>query len=103
MFSYWAQPKDTLEISKFLNDHIAEIVDRYPKRFVGLGTVPMQAPDLAIEELHRCKEIGLKGIQIGSHIEKWNLDQPELFPVFEACEKLDMAVFVHLLTFLCGM
>ena len=95
MFSYWAKPQDTLEVAKFLNDHIAEIVDRYPTRFIGLGTIPMQAPDLAIEELQRCKKIGLKGIQIGSHINDWNLSDPNLFPVFEACQELDMAVFVH--------
>src|SRR5690554_2509594 len=95
MFSYWAKPQDTLEVAKFLNDHIAEIVDRYPTRFIGLGTIPMQAPDLAIEELQCCKQIGLKGIQIGSHINDWNLSDPNLFPVFEACQELDMAVFVH--------
>lgn len=95
MFSYWAKPNDTHEVSKFLNDHIADIVHRYPQRFIGLGTLPMQAPDLAIEELQRCKKIGLKGIQIGSHINDWNLSDPNVFPVFEACQDLDMAVFVH--------
>ncbi len=95
MFSYWAKAKDSLEVAKFLNDHIAGIVTDYPKRFIGLGTVPLQDPKLAIEELKRCKEIGLAGIQIGSHINDWNLDNPELFPVFEACQDLDMAVFVH--------
>lgn len=95
MFSYWAKPLDCLEVSKFLNDHIAEIVQRYPKRFIGLGTLPMQAPDLAIAELERCKNIGLAGIQIGSHVNDWNLNDPNLFPVFEACQDLDMAIFVH--------
>ena len=48
MFSYWAKDKDTLVVAEFLNDHIADIVKRNPKRFIGLGTVPMQNPDLAI-------------------------------------------------------
>lgn len=95
MFSYWAEPKDTLQISMFLNDHISAIVKKYPKRFVGLGTLPMQHTEFAIEELKRCKEIGLKGIQIGSHINHWNLNEPFLFPIFEAMEKLDMCLFVH--------
>lgn len=95
MFSYWAKPKDCLDVSMFLNDHIAGIVEKYPKRFVGLGTIPLQAPELAIQELERCKKIGLKGIQIGSHVNDWNLNDENLFPVFEACQKLDMAVFVH--------
>src|SRR5207245_975275 len=88
MFSYWAKAKDCLEVSKFLNDHIAEIVQRYPTRFIGLGTIPLQDPDLAIAELQRCLKIGLAGIQIGSHVNNWNLDAPELFPVFAEAEKL---------------
>ncbi|MBR9833376.1 amidohydrolase family protein [Acidiluteibacter ferrifornacis] len=95
MFSYWAKPYDCLEVSKFLNDHIADIVVRYPKRFIGLGTVPMQDAELAIEELKRCKEIGLKGIQIGSHVNDWNLSSPKLFPIFEAAQDLEMSIFVH--------
>jgi aminocarboxymuconate-semialdehyde decarboxylase len=95
MFSYWAEPKHTLEISKYLNDHIAEVCNLFPKRFVGLGTLPMQHTEMAIKELRRCKEIGLKGIQIGSHINDWNLNEPALFPIFEAMQELDMALFVH--------
>ena len=95
MFSYWAKPEDCLEVAKYLNDHIAGIIQRYPKRFIGLGTLPMQDPGMAVKELERCKTIGLAGIEIGSHINEWNLDAPEVFTVFEACQDLDMAVFVH--------
>jgi aminocarboxymuconate-semialdehyde decarboxylase len=95
MFSYWAKPKDTLELAQFLNDHIAQIVQEFPKRFVGLGTLPMQSPELAIKELERCKKIGLVGVQIGTHVNKWNLSAPELLPFYQAAEKLDMCVFVH--------
>lgn len=95
MFSYWARPKDTLNLAMFLNDHIAGIVQQYPKRFVGLGTLPMQDADLAVKELERCKAIGLAGVEIGTHVEGQNLDEPHLFPIFQACEELDMAVFVH--------
>ncbi len=95
MFSYWAKDEDTLSVAEFLNDHIADIVKRHPKRFIGLGTVPMQNPKMAIQELKRCKEIGLRGIQIGSHINDWNLDREELFPIFKACEELEMSIFVH--------
>ncbi|MFB6306318.1 MAG: amidohydrolase family protein, partial [Flavobacteriales bacterium] len=54
LFSYWAKPEDALEVSKYLNDHIAGIVDDYPHRFAGLGTTPMQSPDIAIKEMERC-------------------------------------------------
>ena len=95
MFSYWAKDEDTLTVAEFLNDHIADIVKRNPKRFIGLGTVPMQNAALAIQELIRCKGIGLRGIQIGSHINDWNLDRAELFPIFQKCEELEMSIFVH--------
>jgi aminocarboxymuconate-semialdehyde decarboxylase len=95
MFSYWAKPTDALEVSMFLNDHIATIVHAYPKRFIGLGTIPLQAPGLAIKELERCMKIGLRGVQIGSHVNDWNLNAPELFPVFEAAQELGAAIFVH--------
>ncbi len=96
MFSYWAKPQDALTVSEYLNDHIAGIVDEYPHRFAGLGTLPMQDPDLAIQELERCiNDLGLAGIEIGTHVNKWNLNAPEIMRVFEACEDLGAAVFVH--------
>jgi len=100
MFGYWAKPEHTLDLSKYLNDNIAQSVAENPKRFVGLGTLPMNAPDLAVKELRRCVlDLGLCGVQIGSHIPHatghWNLDAPELFPVFEEAEKLGACIFVH--------
>ena len=95
MFNYWTKPKDGLHLSQFLNDHISGIVQHFPKRFIGLGTIPMQSPELAIKELERCKTIGLAGVQIGSHVNDWNLNDANLFPIFQACEELGMAVFVH--------
>lgn len=95
MFSYWAKPQDGAEISKFLNDGIAEVVTKFPKRFIGLGTVPMQNAKLAIQELERCKRIGLVGVQIGTNVNQLNLGEPQFFDFFTACENLEMAVFVH--------
>ncbi len=96
MFSYWAKPEHTLDLSKILNEHIAGLARENPRRYVGLGTVPMQHPDLAVRELERCvRELGLAGIEIGSHVNGRNLDDPRVFPVFEAAQDLDCAVFVH--------
>ncbi|MEM1137716.1 MAG: amidohydrolase family protein [Bacteroidota bacterium] len=96
MFSYWAKPQDTYDLSKILNNHIAGVVRDFPDRFIGLGTLPMQAPELAIKELERCvKELGLAGVEIGTHINEWNLDAPEVFSVFEAAADLGAAVFIH--------
>lgn len=96
MFSYWAKLADALDISRFLNDHIAQVVANYPKRFVGLGNVPLQSPDLAIRELERCvHELGFAGIEIGTHVNDWNLSDSHLFPLFQAAEQLGAAIFVH--------
>jgi len=95
MFSYWANPKDCAELSRFLNDHIAELVQQYPKHYIGLGTIPMQDIDESIKELERIKSIGLVGIQIGSNINDKNLSEDEFFPIFEACSRLGLAVMIH--------
>lgn len=95
MFSYWAKPSDALEISKILNDGIAEIAAKHPKKFIGLGTLPMQDARLAVRELERAKKIGLAGVEIGSNVNQKNLSEPEFFDVFAACAELGMAVFVH--------
>lgn len=96
MFGYWTKPEHGADLSRFLNDHLASVVQAHPKRFVGLGTVPLQSPELAIRELERCvKELGFSGVQIGSHVNDWNLSDPAMFPFFEAASDLGAAVFVH--------
>jgi aminocarboxymuconate-semialdehyde decarboxylase len=96
MFCYWAKAEHAHDLSRLLNDHIAEVVREYPRHFVGLGTLPMQDPDRAVRELERCiNELGLCGVEIGSHVNDWNLDHPSVFPVLEAAQELSAAVFVH--------
>ncbi len=104
MFSYWARPENGLEVARFLNDDLANVVAKAPDRFVGLGTIPQQHPERAVRELERCiHELGFAGVQIGSHVEtgpgpldeRWMLSDPRLFPVFEAAARLDAAVFIH--------
>ncbi|MER3522741.1 MAG: 2-amino-3-carboxymuconate-6-semialdehyde decarboxylase [Ignavibacteria bacterium] len=96
MFSYWAKPQDALDLSRFLNDHIASVVNTAPDRFIGLGTLPMQAPELAVKELERClNELHLAGVEIGTHVNEWNLDDEHLFPIFQCAADLGAAVFVH--------
>jgi aminocarboxymuconate-semialdehyde decarboxylase len=96
LFNYWAKPKDGLETARFLNDHIAESVDKYPSNFIGIGTVPLQDIDLAIKEMERCiTELKMPGLEIGSNINGKNLDDKCFFPFYAAAEKLGCALFVH--------
>ena len=105
MFSYWAKPADALDLARRLNDHIAEVVRAHPTRFAGLGTIPLQDADLAAQELERCvTELGLRGVQIGTHVDAnehfgrldpLNLDNASFQPVWSAAEQLGAAIFVH--------
>lgn len=96
MFSYWAKPADAYDLARLLNDHIAEVTGAHPNHFVGLGTIPLQEPALAIRELERCvKELGFPGIQIGTNVNGLNLDDAAIVEVLTAAESLGAAVFVH--------
>ncbi len=96
MFSYWADAKDALEQSQLINDFIANVCEKYPKKFIGLGTLPMQSTDYSLKELERCKnELNLKGVEIGSNINNENLNEDRFFDIFAACQDLSMSIFIH--------
>ncbi len=99
MFAYWARARDALDLARLLNDHLAGVCRAHPARFAGLATIPMQDVDLACRELERCvgprSELGLAGVQIGTHVGGVNLGEAGLRPVFETAERLGACVFVH--------
>lgn len=96
MFNYWAKPEQTYDLAQFLNDHICSVLNDFPDRFIGLGTLPMQDTTLSIKELERCvKQLGFAGIEIGTHIHGKNLDDESVFEIFQAAEELGAAVFIH--------
>ena len=96
MFSYWAKAKDAHNLAQFLNDDIAQTISQFPHRFIGLGTVPMQDTDLAVEELERCmKKLHFRGVQIGTNINGKNLNEPEFTNFFSTAESLNASIFIH--------
>jgi aminocarboxymuconate-semialdehyde decarboxylase len=96
MFCYWADARANQAFARLQNDNVAAVVARHPTRFVGMATVPLQDGDLAVKELRYCRErLGLRAVEIGSCPAGRDFDDPALFPFFEACAALDMAVFVH--------
>jgi aminocarboxymuconate-semialdehyde decarboxylase len=63
---------------------------------MGMATLPMQAADLAAEELTRCmRKLGLVGCQIGSNVNGRNLDDPALAPFWKAANELSAFIMVH--------
>lgn len=96
MFSSWAKPQHTLDVSRWLNDHLAGACRAYPGRFVGLGMIPMNSPAMACRELERCvRELGMAGVQIGTNVNGINLGDRSLREVFVCAAELGACVFVH--------
>lgn len=102
MFSYWAKPQDANDLARLLNDHLAGVCAAAPTRkagvraFIGLGTLPMQSPDLACRELERCiQELGLAGVQLGTNVNGAYLNDPAIVQVLTHAERLGAAVFIH--------
>jgi aminocarboxymuconate-semialdehyde decarboxylase len=96
MFCYWADAKATQEFARLQNASVAEIVARHERRFVGMATVPLQDPALAIAELRHARErLGLRAVEIGTCPGGRDFDDPALFDFFAACAELEVAVLVH--------
>ena len=103
--AYWAEPDLGLEISRTVNERIAEIVAAWPDRFVGLGTVPLQNADMAVAELERCvKKLGLRGVEINPNVNGLDLTDPELKldKFFARVQELGVVIFMHPLGFTQG-
>jgi aminocarboxymuconate-semialdehyde decarboxylase len=95
-FTYWADPEASLRMERLTNDRIAEIVAHHPDRFVGLGGVPLQSPELAIAELERCMgELRFKGVQISSAAGDMELGDPRLRPFWARAQALGAAIYIH--------
>ena len=95
---YWTEPGLGLEVSRTINDRLAEIVATWPERFVGLGTVPLQNVELAVTELERCvKQLGLRGVEINPNVNGMDLTDPRLNldRFFAKARELDIVIFMH--------
>jgi aminocarboxymuconate-semialdehyde decarboxylase len=95
-FLYNQDPSLTAAMAALQNDQIATAVAANPKRLMGLATLPMQAPTLAADELHRAiRSLGLKGAQIGSNVNGRNLDDKVFEPLWAAANELAALMMVH--------
>jgi aminocarboxymuconate-semialdehyde decarboxylase len=93
---YWADPELGAHLSRILNEEIACVVERYPERFVAFAAVPLQDTARALEELqHAVRELGHRGVGIGSNLNGKALDHPDLDPFWSAAQDLELPVFVH--------
>jgi aminocarboxymuconate-semialdehyde decarboxylase len=102
-YYYWLDAELARETSRMINDDIAAMAASDPRRFVAMGTVPLQDARLAVEEMRRCVgELGMRGIEINSHVCGEELAAPRLAPFFAAAEALGVLLFMHPLGFTEG-
>ena len=93
--NYWLEPELALKASRLVNDTIAEVVNQHPDRFVGLGHVPLQSEDLAVEMLVRgVKELGFRGVEIGTNVAGKEVSRG-LDRFWAKVQELDVVVFMH--------
>lgn len=96
LFLYWADPREALDAARAVNDGIARMVREGAGRLSGLATLPMQDPDAAVAELHRAvTQLGLRGAEVGPHVEGVPLDDARFRPLLAAAERLRAPLLVH--------
>ncbi len=95
-YYYWAEPEVGREVSRMLNDELAEIAAANADRFVAMGTVPLQHTEMAVAELERCIDgLGFRGVEISTNVNGDELSAPRLEAFFAKAEELDVLIFIH--------
>lgn len=98
LLSYWLNAQDAQQLLRYLNEQIGAMVAAQPAHLLGLGAVPLQDVDLAIDELRFIMQTpGFVGVELGSNINGMPIGDTRFDPFFEACVDLGAAVFVHAL------
>ncbi len=93
---YWAESALGAELCRVFNDEMAQIVRRYPDRFVALAAVPLQDVGAAVSELERAaRDLDVRGAMIPTAIGMKDLDSPEFIPFYEAAERMELPLFMH--------
>ena len=93
---YWAPPEYGAKLSRAFNDACAAAHRKYPQRFLGTIMLPMQAPDLAVQELERAAKLpGMCAVYMAMHVNGENLDQKSYWPVYEKIEALGLPLCLH--------
>jgi aminocarboxymuconate-semialdehyde decarboxylase len=109
-YYYFARPEVAMTVARRSNEAIRDLVAEAPTRLRGLGSVPLQHPDLMVEALeHAVVQCGLLGVQIGSYAPTFRteptasdatdttveLSDPRLEPFWASAERLGAIVFLH--------
>lgn len=98
---HWAPADLGVRLARAFNDGIAALCRRYPDRFVGLATLPLQDVSASVAEMTRAaRELGMRGIYVATSVRGQYLDEPAFRPLWESAHRLRLPVFTHPLTHL---
>jgi len=92
---YWADLDLAARYASAVNACILDHCAGAPGRLIGLGTAPLQHPDLAAEVLGRAVGDGLRGVEVATYVAGLELSDPSLEPFWSTAADLDAVVFVH--------
>jgi len=92
---YWDEPDVAAHFSRRQNEAIQKVVQQFPDRFIGFGSVPLQSLRDAVPIAEEAKSMGLRGLEIGNAVGEKPLDDPSFETFFSAIQKLDLLLFVH--------
>jgi aminocarboxymuconate-semialdehyde decarboxylase len=93
---YWADEDLARKIIQIQNEKIAEFCAAHPDRFVGLGSVALQHPSLAVEQMEEgVKKLGMRGFAIGGSVNGDDLSAAKFNPVWAKAEELEALIFIH--------
>jgi predicted TIM-barrel fold metal-dependent hydrolase len=102
-YHHWADRDLATKIVDIQNEKIAELCSQHPDRFVGLGAIALQHPDLAVQQMrHAISELNMRGFMITASIEGEELASPRFHPFWAAAEELDTVIFIHPRNFPAG-
>jgi aminocarboxymuconate-semialdehyde decarboxylase len=104
-YFYFTEAGYGAELAREVNEGIANVVAQHPDRFVGMGSVPLQNAELAVQELEYCvKKLGLRGVEINTNVNGLNLTDPSLGleKFFAKANELGIVVFMHPLGYTQG-
>jgi len=94
--AYWAEGALAAEVARVMNDHLAEVCARWPARFRGLASVPLQDVDLALKELERAVDrLGMVGLIVLANVNETPLDDPRFEPFWAALNERRLPVLLH--------
>jgi aminocarboxymuconate-semialdehyde decarboxylase len=95
LLDYALPGREGLELSRRVNEFVAELCRADPGRLMGMGMVPLQSPDVAAIELARIKGLGLVGVEIASNVLGRSLHEDQFADFWAEAERIEMPIFVH--------